>query len=56
MCARLEHEQGADEPLSKLTVASLEDIGYIIDPGTVSSASITGDFYTYVGDRLDPHS
>eukprot|EP00904_Undaria_pinnatifida_P005738 jgi/Undpi1/2294/HiC_scaffold_13.g05678.m1 len=27
-------EEGADEPLSKLTVASLEDIGYIIDPGT----------------------
>lgn len=40
---RFEHfehdEQGAFEPLSKLTLASLEDIGYIVDPGTVSTSS-----------------
>lgn len=35
---RLEREQGAPEPLSKLTLASLEDIGYVVDPGTVSTA------------------
>ena len=33
------NEQGAPEPLSKLTLASLEDIGYVVDPGTVSTAS-----------------
>lgn len=29
------HEQGADEPLSKLSAAVLEDIEYIVDPSVV---------------------
>lgn len=33
------HGQGRPEPLSKLTVASLEDIGYIVDPSMVSTPS-----------------
>ena len=40
----LKHEQGRPEPLSKLTVASLEDIGYIVDPSMVSVSSLSRRF------------